>query len=56
MIDFKFDTYQNASDQAMRLATTIVIAAASVVILSPVLQAITPAISALCTGLASGNS
>jgi hypothetical protein len=39
----------------MRLATTIVIAAASVVILSPVLQAITPAISALVTGVVFGS-
>jgi hypothetical protein len=39
----------------MRLATTIVIAAASVVILSPVLQAIAPAISTLVTGVAPGN-
>jgi uncharacterized membrane protein YjjP (DUF1212 family) len=38
-IDYKFDTYQKASDQVVRLATTIIIAAASVFILSPALQA-----------------
>ncbi|MGF1517809.1 MAG: hypothetical protein ACFCVB_08405 [Nodosilinea sp.] len=39
--------YQTASDQVLRLATTIIIAAASVVTLSPVLQAVAPAIGAL---------
>lgn len=45
-LEYKFDTYQKASDQVVRLATTIIIAAASVVILSPVLQAVAPVISA----------
>jgi hypothetical protein len=45
-LDFKFDTYQKASDQVVRLATTIIVAAASVIILSPVLQSVAPAIAA----------
>jgi hypothetical protein len=44
-MDFKFDTYQRASDGVTRLVSTIVIAAASVVVLSPVLQASAPAIA-----------
>ncbi len=36
-LDYKFDTYQKVSDQVVRLATTIIVAAASVGILSPVL-------------------
>ncbi len=44
--NYKFDTYQKASDQVVRLATTIVIAAASVVVLSPVLQAVASAVAA----------
>lgn len=41
-LDYKFDTYQKASDQVMRLATTIVVAAASVIILSPLLHKASP--------------
>jgi len=55
-IDYKFDTYQKASDQVVRLATTIIIAAASVVILSPVLQAVAPAITTFVSGMTGGNS
>lgn len=50
-LDYKFDTYQGASDQRVRLTTTIIVAAASVVILSPMLQAIAPAINALLNSL-----
>ncbi len=51
-LDFKFDTHQNASDQVTRLATTIVIAAAPVVVLAPVLQALTLAIMSLVSSVA----
>lgn len=49
-LDYKFDTYQKGSDQVVRLATTIIIAAASVVILSPVLQAVVPVVNTLFSG------
>lgn len=43
--NYKFDTYQKASDQVVRLAMTIVIAAASVVVLAPVLQTVASAVA-----------
>ncbi|NJP11276.1 MAG: hypothetical protein HC866_18850 [Leptolyngbyaceae cyanobacterium RU_5_1] len=55
-IDYKFDTYQKASDQVVRLATTIVVAAASVVVLTPVFQAVGPLINAFVSGAISGSS
>lgn len=49
-LDYKFDTYQKASDQVFRLTTTIVVAAASVVVLTPVTQAFAPIINAIVSG------
>jgi hypothetical protein len=46
-LDYKFDTYRNASDKVERLATTVIIAAAFVVVLSPLLPKVVDAISAL---------
>ncbi len=46
-IDYKFDRYQKASDQVVRLA---IIAAASVFMLSPALQALAPVIRAFVVG------
>lgn len=46
-LDYKFDTYRNASDKVERLATTVIIAAASVVVLSPLLPKVVEAITAL---------
>lgn len=46
-LDYKFDTYRNASDKVERLATTVIIAAASVVVLSPLLPKVVDAVAAL---------
>jgi hypothetical protein len=46
-IDYKFDTYRNASDKVERLATTVIFTAASVVVLSPLLLKVVDAIAAL---------
>jgi hypothetical protein len=48
-LDYKFDTYRNASDKVERLATTVIIAAASVVVLSPLLPKVVDAVAALST-------
>lgn len=53
-IEYKFDTYQKASEAMVRLATTVIIAAASVAVLSPAVSAL--AINALVSGLVVGNS
>lgn len=51
--DYKFDAYQKGTDGRVRMATTIIIATASVVVLAN----LSPAINALVTALsASGNS
>jgi hypothetical protein len=39
-LDYKFDTYEKASDKVVRLATTIIIAAATVAVLPSALQAV----------------
>ena len=54
-VDYKFDTYQKASDSMVRLATTIIVAAATVAVLPSALSAISPLINALVTGVGSGS-
>ena len=54
-VDYKFDTYQKASDSMVRLATTIIVAAATVAVLPSALSAISPLINALVTGIESGS-
>ena len=54
-VDYKFDTYQKASDSMVRLATTIIVAAATVAVLPSALSAISPLINALITGVGSGT-
>jgi|GEM_PF-1237723 len=46
-LDYKFETYQKGTDGMVRMATTIIIATASVVVLS----SLTPAITAIVTAL-----
>ncbi|MGI0484436.1 hypothetical protein ACN4EK_03305 [Pantanalinema rosaneae CENA516] len=46
-LDYKFDAYQKGTDGMVRMATTIIIATASVVVLS----SLNPAITALVTAL-----
>jgi hypothetical protein len=46
-LDYKFDTYRNASDKVERLATTVIIASAPVVVLSPLLPKVVDAIATL---------
>jgi ferritin-like metal-binding protein YciE len=46
-LDYKFDTYQKGTDGMVRMATTIIIATASVVVLS----SLSPAITAIVTAL-----
>ncbi|WP_017298200.1 hypothetical protein [Nodosilinea nodulosa] len=46
-LDYKFDTYENASDKLVRLATTIIIAAATVAILPSAFQAFGPLVTQL---------
>jgi len=41
-LDYKFDTYQNASDKLVRLATTIIVAAATVAVLPSAFEAFGP--------------
>ncbi|NET48549.1 MAG: hypothetical protein F6K09_07425 [Merismopedia sp. SIO2A8] len=50
-LEYKFDIYQQGTDGMVRMATTIIIAAASVVVLSN----ITPAIASLVTALSASN-
>jgi hypothetical protein len=47
-LDYKFDTYQKGTDGKVKMATTITIATASVVVLS----SLSPAIAAIVTALA----
>ena len=54
-VDYKFDTHQKASDSMVRLATTIIVAAATVAVLPSALSAISPLINALITGVGSGS-
>ncbi len=54
-VDYKFDTYQKASDSMVRLATTIIVAAATVAVLPSALRGIYPLINALVTGVGSGS-
>jgi predicted nuclease with TOPRIM domain len=51
-LDYKFDVYQKGTDGMVRMATTIIIATASVVIFS----GLTPAFSAFVTSLITGNA
>jgi predicted RNase H-like nuclease (RuvC/YqgF family) len=51
-LDYKFDAYQKGTDGMVRMATTIIIATASGVVLSN----LNPAISAIVTALTAGNS
>ncbi len=54
-VEYKFDTYQKASDSMVRLATTIIVAAATVAVLPSALRGISPLINALVTGVGSGS-
>ncbi len=54
-VEYKFDTYQKASDSMVRLATTIIVAAATVAVLPSALRGISPLINALVTGVKSGS-
>jgi hypothetical protein len=51
-IDYKFDAYQKGTDGMVRMATTIIIATASVVVLS----SLSPAVTAIITALYSANA
>ena len=51
-IDYKFDVYQKGTDSMVRMATTIIIATASVVVLSN----LSPAVAALITALSNANA
>lgn len=46
-LDYKFDAYQKGTDGMVRMATTIIIATASVVVLSSLSPSITAIITAL---------
>ncbi|GAP96324.1 hypothetical protein [Leptolyngbya sp. NIES-2104] len=48
-LDYRFDVYQKGTDAMVRMATTIIIAAASVLILSNLSPAITKVVTALTT-------
>ncbi len=48
-LDYKFDTYEKASDKVVRLATTIIIAAATVAVLPSALQAVTTLVTQVVT-------
>lgn len=50
-LDYKFDTYQKGTDSMVRMATTIIIATASVVVLS----SLSPAVMALVTAFAASS-
>ena len=50
-LEYKFDAYQKGTDGMVRMATTIIIAAASVVVLS----SLSPAITAVVTALSASN-
>ncbi len=51
-IDYKFDVYQKGTDGMVRMATTIIIATASVVVLS----SLSPAVTAIITALSNANA
>ncbi|WOB44484.1 hypothetical protein HNI00_15985 [Thermoleptolyngbya oregonensis NK1-22] len=51
-LDYKFDVYQKGTDGMVRMATTIIIATASVIVLSN----LSPAVNALITVLSSASS
>jgi hypothetical protein len=51
-LEYKFDTYQKGTDGMVRMATTIIIATASVVVLS----SLSPAVTAIITALYSANA
>ena len=50
-LEYKFDAYQKGTDGMVRMATTITIATASVVVLS----SLSPAVTAIVTALSAGN-
>ncbi|WP_341736945.1 hypothetical protein [Microcoleus sp. CAWBG640] len=50
-LEYKFDAYQKGTDGMVRMATTIIIATASVVVLS----SLSPAVAAIVTALSAGN-
>lgn len=52
-LDYKFDTYEKASKKVLRLATTIIIAAATVAVLPSAFQAIGPLLTQI---IAAGNN
>ncbi|ELP55664.1 MULTISPECIES: hypothetical protein [Microcystis] len=51
-LEYKFDAYQKGTDGMVRMATTIIIATASVVVLS----SLSPAVTAIITALYSANA
>lgn len=51
-LDYKFDVYQKGTDGRVRMATTIIIATASVVVLAN----LSPAVNALITALSNTSS
>jgi hypothetical protein len=51
-IDYKFEVYQKGTDGMVRMATTIIIATASVVVLS----SLSPAVTAIITALSNANA
>ncbi|MDX2097350.1 MAG: hypothetical protein SFW36_06200 [Leptolyngbyaceae cyanobacterium bins.59] len=51
-LDYKFDTYQKGTGGMVKMATTIIIATASVVVLS----SLSPAVTAIVTALSTANS
>jgi len=50
-LDYKFDTYQKGTDGMVKMATTIIIATAFIVVLSN----LTPAITAIVTALSAAK-
>ncbi|MBW4693133.1 MAG: hypothetical protein KME27_15375 [Lyngbya sp. HA4199-MV5] len=51
-LEYKFDVYQKGTDGMVRMATTIIIATASVVVLS----SLSPAVTAIITALSNANA
>lgn len=49
-MEYKFDPYDKASDKLVRLATTIIVVAATVAVLPSALQAIGPLIMQIAAG------
>ncbi len=54
-LDYKFDTYQKGTDGMVRMATTIIIATATVVVLSNLNPAVTAIVTALAQSSPSGS-